>query len=110
MAYDLHITKKNDWFEENPPILLTEWQSLLDKNTDLIPVEKIEGITSDGTKFEYGLKNSKIAKWLGKNTFWFVFENGNITISNPDEEAIQKAKDIASFLHAKVQGDDGEIY
>lgn len=107
MAYDLHITRKNDWGDEDPKITQEEWVKLLENHPELKPVESVKD-----DDIEIFLKDSKIVKWTPNNrkNVWFVFSKGNITVSGPDEQTIQKMKKIALVLHAKVQGDDGEFY
>lgn len=41
----------------------------------------------------------------------FQLSDGKLTLSGADEgDVIDKMKEIASELNAKVQGDEGEIY
>jgi len=93
MAYAIHITKKKDWVDKEPRITQEEWDTLMTNGT-------LEKITDP-------VMNAWDAK---KEDVYFSFYNGDI-ISNPrKEEDIEKIKKVASVLHAKVQGDDGEIY
>lgn len=41
---------------------------------------------------------------------YIQYKNGNLYTINPNEDYIQKMKEIANKLNAKVQGDDGEEY
>jgi len=113
MAYDIHITKRNRWTDKGSDITPEDWEHLLATNNDLVPVEKIEGETKAGDRFEYKLKESELARWenlSSGSTVWLVFQKGVINISGPDESIIKKAKEIALKLSAKVQGDELEIY
>jgi len=113
MAYVIHITKRKSWFDKNLDITLEEWKRLLEVEPELIPSEKVEGETKDGAKVAYALKGSFLAKWNNPtthNVVWFNYHDGIIDISDPDESTIKKAKDIASKLKAKVQGDELESY
>jgi len=108
MAYDLHITKRKFWFDEDESkVSEADWNELLMKKPEL---EAVDSIKENG--MELTLRNTKIAKWITstRKNVWFKFSDGNITVSGPDDEAIQKMKEIAAILHAKVQGDDGELY
>lgn len=111
MPYNIHIIKSQKWFEPDGGITLAEWQKLIDEDPGLEQAEKIETSTNDGGKLEFGLKNSLIAKWKNKDkVVWLTFKKGGISISHPDDEIIAKAKEIASKLGARVQGDDLEEY
>ncbi|MEY4875175.1 MAG: hypothetical protein RL708_324 [Bacteroidota bacterium] len=48
--------------------------------------------------------------WKNGNEAWFSYEEGLITVKNPDNEIVNKMLSIAKVLHAKVQGDDLEYY
>lgn len=109
MAYSLHITKQDIHFvpEDGKYITQREWKSLFSAFPELSPAQKI---VENG--MELSLHDTLIAKWdtpHGRRV-WFKFWQGNISVVGPDEETIQKMKQIATFLHAKVQGDDGEFY
>lgn len=113
MAYDIHITKRKNWFDKGFDISLEEWKKLLEIDSELIPSDKVEGETKDGDKFVYVLKGSLLAKWVNPithNVVWFNYHNGIVDVSNPDDSTIKRVKDIASKLNAKVQGDELEIY
>lgn len=109
MSYDLHITKRERWFDKGNDIADIEWHHILSNHPDLIPVDSIE-TTLEGERIFLHYKNSKIAKWQGRETYWFFFSDGEISIANPDDDAIQKTKSVALSIKAKVLGDDGEEY
>jgi len=93
MAYTIHITKKEDWTDKEPQITEAEFDKLLTTGI-LEPVD-------DASMSAWGAK---------KEDVFFALQGGDI-ISNPRKEKdIEKIKDVASVLHAKVQGDDGEFY
>ena len=111
MPYDIHVIKSQKWFESDGGISLAEWQKLIEEDPDIEQTDKIETTVDGGGKLEFSLKNSLIAKWKNKDKIvWLTFRKGSITISHPDDEIIAKAKEIASKLGAKVQGDELEIY
>ena len=81
MGYDIHITRKADWFDEGgDDISLEEW------NRYVATYEK------DG------------------NMALFHHFEGNVTVKNPDKEILRMMFSIAQSLNAKVQGDDCEVY
>ncbi|MCX6794140.1 MAG: hypothetical protein NTY06_03490 [Candidatus Gottesmanbacteria bacterium] len=94
MAYVLHITRKKDWGDDEPKITQEEWNGLKEQS-----VLEPTGLAN--------YPNSTYAKW---SDMYFSYRNGDITSVSPNEQGIQKMKEIASILHAKVQGDDGEYY
>lgn len=113
MAYNIHIVKKDNWFEKGSDITLEEWAKLLHNDPELVPVEKAEGMTKDGKPFELKMDNTHLAKWQkldSNDVTWLSYHDGMIDISNPDDIVLEKAKDIAQKLGAKVQGDEGEMY
>jgi hypothetical protein len=113
MGYDLHITRKDDWSDEDPEkeISLSEWLAYIDADKDLV-LSDAYWIKVPGSDTE-----SQVApgycEWTGhpsKELQWFDFFKGCISTKNPDQDVIRKMLTIAEALQAKVQGDDGEIY
>ena len=116
MGYDIHITRQNNWFEDNQnqKISLNEWKYLLAGDTEMRLDNFAEAATSAGT---LRIEREGLAVWtkysgdgLNGNHAWFYYNNGNIIVKNPDNEIISKMLDLAKRLNAKVQGDEGEIY
>jgi hypothetical protein len=82
MGYDLHITRKAHWSDEDGSVITAdEWRVLIDGDAQLRE--------NDGALY---------------------YDAGEITAKNPDEPLIRKMVEIAQKLDARVQGDDGEIY
>jgi hypothetical protein len=109
MAYSLHITKQKIYFERETEfeITETEWNNFIQKHQEFTPADSI---IENGMELQRN--NTKIVKWTdpsGKN-IWFKLHKGNISVTDPDETTINKLKEVASIFHAKVQGDDGELY
>jgi hypothetical protein len=101
MGYDLHITRKEFWHDdEGNNITLAEWLEIVDHDPDLIIYEK------NGTGF---------ACWKGaiENALgWIDYSDssGCLYSKYPDDALIDKMVEIANLLKAKVQGDEGEVY
>jgi hypothetical protein len=117
MGYDIHITRKENWFDEDDAneIKLTEWIDYIKSDHEMRPDNQASATPDSGDPVIY--KNDGLAVWtsyskngLDDNYAWFDFRSGNVTVKNPDEEIKNKMIDIATRLNAKVQGDDGEIY
>ncbi|MGD0389757.1 MAG: hypothetical protein ABSC42_12475 [Tepidisphaeraceae bacterium] len=99
MGYELHITRKVNWSDEDgPAIALSEWQKLVDGDADLSWYSQV-GAEDSG----------KVASW--KNDQGTLrWDEGQIVSKNPEEALIIKMVALAAKLGATAQGDDGEIY
>lgn len=99
MGYDLHITRRKDWSDENDrSISLDEWRSYVESDPELRMDDSL------GDHF---------AVWSGPSAHelpWLTWANGNIDSKNPDQPLIRKMVAVAAALGASVQGDDGERY
>src|SRR5438552_13012618 len=99
MGYDVHITRAENWVEnEGHKIEESEWHALIESDPEL----RLAGY--NGPHFTL---------WDGhpeEEKPWLDWRNGNIFTKYPDEHLLAKMLDIADRLHAKVQGDDGEVY
>jgi hypothetical protein len=96
MGYDIHITRRESWFEkdDSDEIKLTEWTHYVMSDPEMKLEGNAEAIPRTGDKVTYD--NAGLAVWTsyskhgqGDNRAWF---------------------DFAGRLNAKVQGDDGETY
>jgi len=116
MAYDLHITRKENWFDPTPGFTLQDWLDYVDSDPELRHDGFAETTLDDGkvlrveqkglcvwTAYSGGNKGNDVC-WLG----WS--QSNNIDAKNPDQEIRQKMWSIAQRLGAKIQGDDGELY
>ncbi len=116
MGYDVHITRKENWFdEEGPSISLEEWISLVGADPGMLLEGFAEAATPSGEKIR--VESEGLSVWTaysghGKdgNMAWFDLRAGCVVVKNPDEEILKKMYEIARRLGAKVQGDDGEVY
>jgi hypothetical protein len=117
MGYDIHITRQDNWFDEDErlQISLSEWKHYIESDSEMRIDNLAETILPSGDKIR--IENEGLAIWtkysgdnIDSNHAWFDFRNGNITVKNPDEEIMKKMLSIANRLGAKMQGDEGEIY
>ncbi|HWY77064.1 MAG TPA: hypothetical protein VN281_15680 [Verrucomicrobiae bacterium] len=99
MGYDVHITRKKLWWNEDGPVITAEeWLRYVasDPQLRLDPTSERHSVTIN-------IQSDFPDPWLE----WF---DGDIYSKNPDEAIRGKMIQIATALGAKVQGDDGEIY
>ncbi|HUM53411.1 MAG TPA: hypothetical protein PK431_16430 [Chitinophagales bacterium] len=114
MGYSLYITRKEHWADDNSPhldISLNEWLEYVNNDKEL---------TLNPTAYRYTKKDSNeevyalgFADWTGNKDVegaWFDYSDGIIDSKNPEPETINKMKQIAIALNAKLMGDDGETY
>ena len=115
MGYDVHITRREEWFdEEGDEISLEEWKRYVASDEEMRLDGFAEVETPDGM---LRVESEGLSVWLrysghGKdgNMAWFDHSEGNVTVKNPDDEILRKMFSIAQSLNAKVQGDEGEVY
>jgi len=116
MGYDVHITRRDDWWEEGgPEISRAEWFHYINNDTSLQLSRSV--IVENNKGDPVSLKADSLAVWLewphreeGVSESLLWHSEGNIYAKNPDRETLAKMHAIAGTLKAKVQGDDGEVY
>lgn len=116
MSYDVHITRRKDWFDrEQPGITLEDWSAYVNSDVSM----RLDGVarTTSPSGDVIEMKSPGLAVWTAYSghdegrTAWFnLSPRGNISVKDPDPEILGKMWKIAQTLSAKVQGDDGEIY
>lgn len=112
MGYDLYITRAENWLEnEEKQIDEPEWRKIVEFDDDLCLTGFAEAISPQGEIIRY--ENTLLAKWCGHpelNVVWFDFRRGNVIVKNPDDATLDKMRQIAQKLRAKIQGEEGESY
>ncbi|MFY0640504.1 MAG: hypothetical protein JXR16_05605 [Bermanella sp.] len=108
MGYNIHITLADEWRDsEKNPI-----------TSDLL--EEVSRISHD-TVSGVNSKTGEVIEQCFEDSFYWPSENsdnkcmfhligGRLIFKYHDKNQIEIAKDLASYLGAKVQGDDGEVY
>ena len=114
MGYDVHITRRDHWSDEDNDIELNEWSAYIQSDQDMRLDGYAETETPDGV---LRIESDGLAVWTGYskheedgNMAWFSYFEGDVCVKYPDEEVLQKMHRISVSLGAKVQGDDGELY
>jgi hypothetical protein len=98
MGYDLHITRRSEWADDDgPEITLEEWKAYVASDDEVRP-------DSDNGPTDFLWAAHPQEPWP------LCWDRGEINTKNPDETTIRKLVAIANRLSATVQGDDGEIY
>jgi len=115
MGYEVHITRKENWFDEGPEISLVEWLDLVGADPEMRNDGYAEAIVGGGSVLR--VDDPSMSVWIAYsghlqdgNMAWMWYGQGNIAAKNPDVEILRKMADIARRLSAKVQGDEGEVY
>src|SRR5207245_5180092 len=100
MGYDLHITRKAEWSDDDGPVISAdEWRKLIASDADLqLDAETDCAIDDTHMIFASFRGEPGVFGWL----------DGEICTKNPEAEVVRKAVQIAQKLGAKAQGDDGE--
>jgi hypothetical protein len=116
MGYEIHITRKTEWFDKDGPnISLEDWKAYISSDPDMRLDGYAEAITGNGDVLR--VENEGLAVWtaysghgVNGNKAWLYPGSGGIIAKNPDEEILRKLFEIAQALGARVVGDDGEEY
>jgi hypothetical protein len=114
MGYDVHITRKQHWSdEEGPAITLQEWKDYIASDPEMRLDGYAEAKTPTGL---LRLESPGLAVWTAHpdagdgHMAWFSHYKDRVTVKNPDDPMTMKMHRIAMTLGAKVEGDEGEIY
>lgn len=116
MGYYLHITRKENWFEENPEkeISFEEWKMVCMNDEELKsePVETKRFPDRPPEREEYlVVSHSHKFEPAGEVTVSLLYYTGSeIACKGPLDETIRKMITLAGQLKARVVGDDGEVY
>jgi hypothetical protein len=98
MGYDVHITRRAFWADAADAISKEEWLAIVENDPEL----------------QFHPENGPVfAVWHDLDSpeaSWLDWHDGNIYSKNPDDALLEKMKQIARKLGARVQGDDGEFY
>lgn len=115
MGYDLHITRKEYWFDEERAtndITLEEWLLFIQSNNSELESSDAYWVKVPGD-YTKSQPAPGFCEWTAhpqNERPWFKFSDGDISTKNPDEPTIKKMISMAKEFNAKVQGDNGEVY
>lgn len=116
MGYEVHITRKQEWFDsDGPDISLEEWKAYLSSDPEMRLDGYAEAATVKGDVLR--VEQEGLAVWiaysghgLNGNMAWLYPGSGGIVAKNPDEEILRKMFGIAQAPGARVVGEEGEEY
>jgi len=116
MGYDVHITRKENWFDESGPrIDIDEWEAVVLSDPDMRLDGYASAVVGNGSVLR--IESNGLAVWtayagngIDGNMAWLDFRQGNIVVKNPDGAILRKMWLLAQRLDAKVQGDECEAY
>ncbi|BDU21695.1 hypothetical protein [Dyella sp. GSA-30] len=116
MGYEIHITRKKEWLDnDGPNISLEDWKAYLSSDPDMRLDGYAEATSGNGDVLR--VEHEGLAVWIAYsghgvngNMAWLYPGSAGIIAKNPDEEIRQKMFEIAQALGARVLGDDGEEY
>ncbi|MET9396089.1 hypothetical protein [Kitasatospora sp. NPDC002965] len=107
MGYDLHITRRENWWDEEGEVISTmEWEAAVAADPDLVLVPTPEG-WQGGTEWVAETVPRNEGKSRPEPLWWRV---GRIAAKHPSDALVAKMCQLAKVLDARVQGDDGEYY
>ncbi|QXE38703.1 hypothetical protein KQY30_35275 [Streptomyces sp. GMY02] len=114
MGYDVHVTRRTPWWEEEGELITTqEWAAVVaaDADLEMVRVAQASPHGQDGMEYRH--------EWLAQMVThperdtqgaWLDWREGRIVVKNPDEILLKKMREIGGVLGARVQGDDCEYY
>jgi len=112
MGYDVHITRKKDWFDEDGPhITEDEWRAYVASDSEMVMSGVAEHTNPQGETIR--LTHPLLTEWRRHSSgsvVWFSYFEGSLTVKNPDDECLAKMRQVAAKVQARVQGDEGETY
>jgi hypothetical protein len=116
VGYELHITRKPNWFDDGPEIRLDEWIAVVKQDPEM----RLDGFAETETGDTHAVlrvEDSSLAVWTAYsahgrdgNMAWLYLSQGSVVAKNPDQEIRTKMAALARRLGARVQGDEGEFY
>lgn len=105
MGYDLHITRKVDWSnEDGPRISRQEWLNLIESDPKfrILPENCNETPPNIFTVWD--------DPDAPEGSYWVDWAEDGVSGRHQGKDYIRKLHQIATKLDAVVQGDDGEVY
>jgi len=114
VGYEVHITRKAEWFgEEGPEITIEEWKNYVASDPEMRLDGFAEATTPDGNTLR--IESPGLSVWVAYSKHeesgkaWFDHYKDRITVKNPDEEILIKMHAIASDLRRESRVTRGKF-
>ena len=116
MGYDVHITRREQWFDRTgPEVTLDEWLAVVRDDPEMRLDRFAEAQLSGGEVLR--VDDPSMAVWTAYskhgrdgNMAWMWHSRGNVMAKNPDQEILRKMWQLSQKLSARLQGDEEELY
>lgn len=116
MSYNIHITRADFYFKDNNPITLKEIESMLETLPQGFSINRsgtVTATTPQGEKISvdvgpYLMYENKAD--INSRVYIYFNKNNGPWFSVTKEKYMLPIIELAEIIHAKVQGDEGEIY
>ncbi|MFJ9850499.1 hypothetical protein [Streptomyces sp. NPDC101150] len=115
MGHGVHITRRMPWWaDEGEQITTQEWAAVVATDPELEMVQVARGSPrGQDAVLEYrheGLAQMVTHPERDTHGAWLDWGEGQIAAKHPDDFLLEKMREIAEVLGARVQGDDCEFY
>ncbi|WP_327675542.1 hypothetical protein [Kitasatospora sp. NBC_00458] len=108
MGYDVHITRRQDWWDdEGEDIGAAAWEAVVAADPELVMLPTPEEWRGDVEWVPEAGPGGRGSPLLREALWWSA---GRISAKHPGDELLAKMCRLARALDARVQGDDGEYY
>ncbi|MCF2530820.1 hypothetical protein [Yinghuangia soli] len=106
MGYDLHITRRANWWDEGGPVITAaEWLAVIAADPGLVALPDPPGAPGPVRPA------AELAEPpSGRGSPELCLRNGEVMAKSPSDALLVKMCEIAAVLGARVQGDDGEYF
>lgn len=114
MSYDIHITRGDDWFEEENPVTLEEVRSIMHVLPECFRIEEtgtISIVNPSGQNLT--MKVGPYLEYTGEDggkTCVVFGENGGPSFRYQSDKQMLAMFSVAEAVGAKLMGDEGETY
>lgn len=114
MGYEIHITRAEDWLEDDKPITIEEVEEVFDKLPKGFSIDRsgvVTAMTPDGHRISAEV--GPYVQYHNENDdsivcIYFLSDGPSFKVR--DEKQILPILELAEALNAKVQGDELEVY
>lgn len=114
MSYDIHITRGNDWGEEENPVTLDEVRNIMHRLSDKFRIEESGIISIENPNGQnLTMKLGPYLEYTGENDdkTCVIFTKGTSpSFRYQSDRQLLAMCFVAKAVGAKLMGDEGEVY